>query len=587
MFFSHLQSTPLQHKLRQKLRGLLMVWICSLMSGFMVNVSRSANIYISSQEAKENNLTGQQVADSLDDYWISWFDPLVDSSTHTYLSSPFLITGNVGTSTVLLTYPQINAPSIPVYISLMNVTWSDPRGQLNTTSFATISDASTLQDTSPKPLSLANTLFWNEESAWSTTSKNGILFNFDQPIWWFGVWIGDVESRTDGTWVAAEIRLFDSQWNLITSTIIQPTIANQSLCGWSTSTSSPSECGNETTRFVWFTDSTQSVASMLIVVWDDDPGDDGFREHLSFVWPTIATKIIPWVCGISWSFGTGDLPSDTNTLCSSGILSGHLQWTWWWSWSCMSINSNSVSSCSLSILPPESSTNTGIDSSSWTIGSWTTTSGEVVTWTSSWTISTWTTTWVDTSTGVSSWTGANNTGEIVTTWTISMSWSEILWQNGSWTTGESTTSWTHTGDTNTGGTAVSWTTSENSVGQTNTGANTGTTTTSINTGGTTSSWGGSWVSFTIIMPVYRVPQWSAYIQIPLPIAPYRMNTWSVSSSSQSSTQKKPWLDSLFEIKEVIETIIMPVSLPDTWVTLIRKIWKKVLGRINWKRGIIQ
>jgi len=41
------------------------------MSGFMVNVSRSANIYISSQEAKENNLTGQQVADSLDDYWIS------------------------------------------------------------------------------------------------------------------------------------------------------------------------------------------------------------------------------------------------------------------------------------------------------------------------------------------------------------------------------------------------------------------------------------------------------------------------------------------------------------------------------------
>jgi len=61
-------TTQVKTKVKRTTYGMNML---SLMSVFMVNVSRSANIYISSQEAKENNLTGQQVADSLDDYWIS------------------------------------------------------------------------------------------------------------------------------------------------------------------------------------------------------------------------------------------------------------------------------------------------------------------------------------------------------------------------------------------------------------------------------------------------------------------------------------------------------------------------------------
>jgi hypothetical protein len=80
---------------------------------------------------------------------------------------------------------------------------------LHETSFPSISDASSLQDTAPKPFSLQNELFRNEESAGSTTSKNGILFEFSEPVIGFGAWFGDVETRTDGTGVAAEVRLFD------------------------------------------------------------------------------------------------------------------------------------------------------------------------------------------------------------------------------------------------------------------------------------------------------------------------------------------------------------------------------------------
>jgi hypothetical protein len=54
-----------------------------------------------------------------------------------------------------------------------------------------------MQDTAPKPFSLKDAFFRNEESAGSTTSKNGILFEFSEPIEAFGVWLGDLETRTD------------------------------------------------------------------------------------------------------------------------------------------------------------------------------------------------------------------------------------------------------------------------------------------------------------------------------------------------------------------------------------------------------
>jgi len=59
-----------------------------------------------------------------------------------------------------------------------------------------------------------------------------------------------VETRSDGTGVVAEIRLFDSNGNILTSKPIVPVISDQSTCGGSNASTSPSACGNETTRFV-------------------------------------------------------------------------------------------------------------------------------------------------------------------------------------------------------------------------------------------------------------------------------------------------------------------------------------------------
>jgi hypothetical protein len=57
------------------------------------------------------------------------------------------------------------------------------------------------------------------------------LFDFDQVVDGFGVWIGDVETRTDGSGVAAEYYLFDSSENVLLSGVVPTSTPDQSLCG--------------------------------------------------------------------------------------------------------------------------------------------------------------------------------------------------------------------------------------------------------------------------------------------------------------------------------------------------------------------
>lgn len=59
-----------------------------------------------------------------------------------------------------------------------------------------------------------------------------MLFDFGQPIYGFGVRVGDLETRSDGSGVAATIQLFDASGVLITAMNIVPgSGTNQSLCG--------------------------------------------------------------------------------------------------------------------------------------------------------------------------------------------------------------------------------------------------------------------------------------------------------------------------------------------------------------------
>jgi len=160
-----------------------------------------------------------------------------------------------------------------------------------TTTQPKLDNASTLQDSAPYPYSLTWTRMWSETAWWSSSARNALRVDILTWVMWFWAWFGDLETRTDGEWVWAEIQLFSSG-TMIASTIISPTTWDQSWCGWDGSSASPSACGNKTTRRIWFLlDSLESVDSVLVIVWDDDDAqdgwtDDGNTEHLSMIGPS-------------------------------------------------------------------------------------------------------------------------------------------------------------------------------------------------------------------------------------------------------------------------------------------------------------
>jgi hypothetical protein len=77
----------------------------------------------------------------------------------------------------------------------------------------------------------------------------------------------------------------------------------QMNCGGINAQASITGCGNETTRWIGFTNYTGAmVHSMMIIVGDDDDGDDGKTEHLSMVAPTIATQcVVPIVTPVVYT----------------------------------------------------------------------------------------------------------------------------------------------------------------------------------------------------------------------------------------------------------------------------------------------
>ncbi|MEO1132255.1 MAG: hypothetical protein AAFX40_06045, partial [Cyanobacteria bacterium J06639_1] len=113
---------------------------------------------------------------------------------------------------------------------------------------------------------------------------------------------GDLETRTiDGT--PATLRLLDASGNRIGSDIdIEPTTlisgsnppvaVDQSQCG---STATNIGCGNSSTRWIGFVDSntTARVKQVLVIVGDDDFGDTGNSEHLSFIGLNLAITSNP------------------------------------------------------------------------------------------------------------------------------------------------------------------------------------------------------------------------------------------------------------------------------------------------------
>ena len=186
-----------------------------------------------------------------------------------------------------------------VNLSLRDMTWNSSFGNISIApqhispfnNYA--SEWTGMQDYSPYPYFLWWTRFWDEQ--WSRDdSRNALLFQFPSNTVWFGARFGDIESSS--LWTLAELKLFDSWSNLITWVYLKNNYS-EATCWGTTVQNSVSLCGNESTRYIWRSDAqTWTVKYMLLIVWDDDSGTNFSGqdytwtwEHLSFIWPTLAT----------------------------------------------------------------------------------------------------------------------------------------------------------------------------------------------------------------------------------------------------------------------------------------------------------
>lgn len=181
----------------------------------------------------------------------------------------------------------------------------------------------TLQDSSPKPIGLVDLPYWTENAGSNAAgSRNGILFEFfdefNQPfdIYSFGLWMGDLETRTDI--IPAFVRLYDKNGSALSENIEirENELTDLTQCG--SSTSAGRGCGNHSTRWVGFANQN-AVQKVLIVVGEDDPGADGSREHLSFTGVSITTESS---CGMTSATPSPTvLPSPTSTLTATPTVS--------------------------------------------------------------------------------------------------------------------------------------------------------------------------------------------------------------------------------------------------------------------------
>ena len=264
--------------------------------------SDSSIIPYISDEVRRNVIATRDLVDTLDDSWRTAVGQPVDPELESWFGTAGTPQGSV---TNFSYHDPVANNTVNVAVELVQLPISGTECAGETTvsgSSPTLSSSSSLQSSSPRPASLYNSSdqprFWNEthSGALSDFKRNAVLLTFDQPISAFGFWVGDLETRTDGNGTPAILRLLDASDNRIGSDIeIVPTslydgnapdpeLINQSLCG-GTGNDEPG-CGNRSTRWISFVDSSARVQKVMLIVGDDDSAagnNNADSEHLSFI----------------------------------------------------------------------------------------------------------------------------------------------------------------------------------------------------------------------------------------------------------------------------------------------------------------
>jgi trimeric autotransporter adhesin len=286
--------------------------------------------YISAEVANSSTVSAnvtsaQNKADTLDDDWRAAISP----QTSTAWAST--ATGSIANNAISL----FTLNGVTVDVSLMNVTsGNDCRGVVNSsTASPELNSGILLQGNAPRPSSLPSNLasYWNENTG-SSSNRNGVLFTFSRPVSAFGAWFGDLETRTDSNGTPAILRLLDAAGNRIGNDIsITPNKISkngaafvdiiQTDCG-----SSIDGCGNNSTRWVGFVDTTARVKQALVIVGDQTTNTNGGNgEHISFLGANLvsAASTSPVISGtifedMNYSGGAGRPLSTATTVPRGG-----------------------------------------------------------------------------------------------------------------------------------------------------------------------------------------------------------------------------------------------------------------------------
>lgn len=249
-------------------------------------------------EVSGNNNTSRAAAAALNDQWIA--DTQMAGYTCFYQLSSILadgyFTNNGNTSNNPITG---TIGPITTYISnrdMTNLANVDDLGELGgPVSIASSLNAS-LQGNAPMPdpdpsgdggtrgwyrvNNSTNWEYWNENSG-SSSSRNAVLFQFDTPVPAFGVWVGDLETRTDGGGTPALLRYKPSGGSVVEVQIPTST-TDQSVCPTN------GACGNGTTRWIGLRAPSGTTIEWVLLIVGDDSSQGGVSEHISWVGATVA-----------------------------------------------------------------------------------------------------------------------------------------------------------------------------------------------------------------------------------------------------------------------------------------------------------
>ncbi|SDZ85216.1 hypothetical protein SAMN05660964_00405 [Thiothrix caldifontis] len=243
-----------------------------------------------SKEVSGTGVASRNETDTLDDTWRSAAGLPTSGKIVPWL-------GTTARSLAASEPALFSTYGVAVDVTRVNIQPASPCLGSEHTSGASLSTAATMQDVAPRPASLYDTVtqpaFWTDTGGDNQT-PNAVRFTFATPVKSFGAWFGDLETRTDGYARPAWLRLLDSSGNRIGGDIpVTPTdlhngttttAVNQNLCG-STTPGTDTACGNQSSRWVGFVDSATSarIKHVVVIVGDDDFGDDAGTELLSFI----------------------------------------------------------------------------------------------------------------------------------------------------------------------------------------------------------------------------------------------------------------------------------------------------------------